>query len=117
MLDSKNRFSQLTHSQLSESSAVKLWQLPVTALLLSLALLSGCNQKPSSSPTAGPPATSSETKPATAGKIDVNSASIAELDKLELRAPNPASPSGFKAKDPTKVPTSWSPRKRSRQMS
>ena len=102
MLDSKNSFHRSTRSHKSESPAVK-WQLPVTALLLSLALLSGCNKKPpSSSPTADTPATSSETKPATASKIDVNSASIAELDKLELPGTKPSLSERIQGKRPYK---------------
>ena len=83
------------------SSAVRLWQLPATALLLSLTLLSGCNKKaPSSSPTTSAPAASNETKPATASKIDVNRASIAELDKLELPGTKPSLSERIQGKRP-----------------
>ena len=102
MLDSKNSFHRSTGIHPVKSPAVK-WQLPVTALLLSLALLSGCNKKPpSSSPTAGAPTASSETKPATASKVDVNSASIAELDKLELPGTKPSLSERIQGKRPYK---------------
>jgi hypothetical protein len=79
MLDSKHSCVRSTSTSAAKSPAVKLWQLPTTLLVLSLMLVAGCNKKlPSSSPTANAAANSSATNPiATAAKIDVNSASIA----------------------------------------
>jgi DNA uptake protein ComE-like DNA-binding protein len=104
MLDSKRTANRSTNIYAAKSPTVKLWQLPAAALLVSLALLSGCNKKlPSSSPTADAAADSSATKPiATASKIDVNSASIAELDKLELPGTKPSLSERIQGKRPYK---------------
>jgi DNA uptake protein ComE-like DNA-binding protein len=81
MIDSKLRADR--------SHFVKLWQLPTIALFLTIGFLGGCNSKPETGST--PVEKSSETKPAaTSNKIDVNSASIAELDKLELPGTKPS---------------------------
>jgi DNA uptake protein ComE-like DNA-binding protein len=92
MIDSKIRFDR-THS-------VKLWQTPIVALLLIImGFLGGCNSKPD----AGnyPAEKSSATKPAaTTSKIDINSASIAELDKLELPGTKPSLSERIQGKRP-----------------
>ena len=81
MIDSKLRADR--------SHFFKLCQLPAIGLLLTIGLLGGCNSKPD--PGSTPVEKSSETKPAaTSNKIDVNSASIAELDKLELPGTKPS---------------------------
>jgi DNA uptake protein ComE-like DNA-binding protein len=85
------------------SRLVKLKQIPTLGMLLAVLVMSGCNSKTESSSTTTPPAEkSTETTPATTtakseptpaaatGKIDVNSASIAELDKLELPGTKPS---------------------------
>jgi DNA uptake protein ComE-like DNA-binding protein len=90
------------------SHPVKLWQIPVAAMLLNLLLLGGCTSQPESSSTTNPPAAkSNETAPATktnsaatASKIDVNSASIAELDKLELPGTKPSLSERIEGKRP-----------------
>jgi DNA uptake protein ComE-like DNA-binding protein len=102
MLDSKHSCIRSISIRSAKSPTVKLWQLPAVLLLASLALLSGCNQKlPSSSPTANTAADSSTTKPtATVAKIDVNSAAIAELDKLELPGTKPSLSERIQGKRP-----------------
>lgn len=82
----------------SKSHSVKLRQISTLGMLLAVLVLTGCGSKPDSSSTTTPPAEkSTETNPksetapaATTGKIDVNSASIAELDKLELPGTKPS---------------------------
>jgi DNA uptake protein ComE-like DNA-binding protein len=79
------------------SQSIRLWSIPVV-LLLTLTFISGCSK-----PDAGnyPAEKSSATKPAgTGSKIDVNSASIAELDKLELPGTKPSLSERIQGKRP-----------------
>ncbi len=93
----------------TQAHLVKLRQIPSLGLLLAVLCLSGCTSTPeSSSPTeqstqTTPAATTgkTETAPAaTTSKIDVNSASIAELDKLELPGTKPSLSERIQGKRP-----------------
>lgn len=87
-------------------------QVPTAVMLLAILVLSGCNSSSkSSSPTTPTAEKSAETKPATTpdksetppaatSKIDVNSASIAELDKLELPGTKPSLSERIQGKRP-----------------
>jgi DNA uptake protein ComE-like DNA-binding protein len=85
---------------------VKLRQISALGMLLSVLVLSGCNSKTDSSSTTSPSTEkSSQTTPvatpaATTAKIDVNSASIAELDKLELPGTKPSLSERIQGKRP-----------------
>ena len=88
--------------RLVRSHLIKLQQIPTYGLLLAMLMLSGCNSNPDVTTTTTPADKSTETTPvttptksetapaATTSKIDVNSASIAELDKLELPGTKPS---------------------------
>jgi DNA uptake protein ComE-like DNA-binding protein len=102
MLESKIHSDRLS---LAEPHSVRRWQLPTTALLLTLVMLGGCKGDPN--PSKYPPEKSSETapaaKPAATSKIDINSASIAELDKLELPGTKPSLSERIQGKRPYKT--------------
>jgi DNA uptake protein ComE-like DNA-binding protein len=90
------------------SNPIKLWQIAVAALSLNLVLLGGCSKPPATSTTGTATEKTSETatnaKPAgTATKIDVNSAPIAELDKLELPGTKPSLSERIQGKRPYKT--------------
>jgi DNA uptake protein ComE-like DNA-binding protein len=94
------------------SHLVKLKQIPTLGMLLAILVLSGCNSTSESSSTTPAPAKSTETTAspttpdksaapaATTSKIDVNSASIAELDKLELPGTKPSLSERIQGKRP-----------------
>jgi DNA uptake protein ComE-like DNA-binding protein len=99
--------------RLVRARLAKFHQLPTAVMLLAVLVLSGCKSTPESgSPTASTTEKSAETKPATTpsksetapaaatGKIDVNSASIAELDKLELPGTKPSLSERIQGKRP-----------------
>jgi DNA uptake protein ComE-like DNA-binding protein len=85
-----------------QSRFIKLKQIPVLGMLLAVLILSSCSSKSDSSSTTSPSTEkSSETSTApTTGKIDVNSASIAELDKLELPGTKPSLSERIQGKRP-----------------
>jgi DNA uptake protein ComE-like DNA-binding protein len=78
--------------RLVQPHLAKIKQMSIFGVLLTVLVLTGCSSKPKSSATTSSPAgKSSETAPAAStSKVDVSSASIAELDKLELPGTKPS---------------------------
>jgi DNA uptake protein ComE-like DNA-binding protein len=105
MLESKIRANRSSSDLSLAAFSAKSWQLPVAALFVSLIFLSGCNSKPDSTSTANSNETKPGTNAATTGsKIDVNSAAIAELDKLELPGTKPSLSERIQGKRPYNSP-------------
>lgn len=77
---------------LRQTHLAKIKQISTLGVLLTILVLTGCSSKPEASTTTSSPAEkASQTAPAVStSKIDVSSASIAELDKLELPGTKPS---------------------------
>jgi DNA uptake protein ComE-like DNA-binding protein len=85
------------------SRLAKFGQISAAGTLLLLSLLGGCTGTTEPNTTASPTGKSSEVSPATkaaTSKIDVNSAPIAELDKLELPGTKPSLSERIQGKRP-----------------
>jgi DNA uptake protein ComE-like DNA-binding protein len=96
----RSMFSVSSYS--APSWLVKFKQLPVIGMLLAVLILSSCSSKSDSSSTTSPATEkpSGTSTATTTAKIDVNSASIAELDKLELPGTKPSLSERIQGKRP-----------------